>query len=292
MSYFKAAIWLPFFVIKPVFETVKESILSKTQNAVVNMELYSRIIGPTDAEPVVVIHGLFGASDNLMALGKALAEKYSVHILDVRNHGKSPHSDCMTYASMVDDVHEYLSTHSLPYISLIGHSMGGKIAMKFSLTYPNCVNRLIVADIAPVSYSSHHVAIFRAFDALDLGKLVSRSEALKIFSAYIDEPSVSQFLIKSLDKKPDGGFEWRFNLNVIRENYQHIISDDSGSSSFSGPVLFISGDQSDYVLAEHRARIIGLFPNVVSKRMQGVGHWLHAQKPAVFNNLCLRFLDS
>jgi len=198
----------------------------------------------------------------------------------------------MTYESMVNDVQEYRLRHSLPYISLIGHSMGGKIAMKYSLTYPNSVNRLIVADIAPVAYSSHHVSIFRAFDALDLGKVVSRSEALKIFSEHIDEPSVSQFLIKSLDKKSDEGFEWRFNLRVIRESYQHIIDDDSGSSSFSGPVLFISGDQSDYVLAEHRARIMSLFPNVVSKRMQGVGHWLHAQKPVVFNNLCLRFLDS
>lgn len=255
------------------------------------MELYSRIIGPVDAAPVVVIHGLFGASDNLMALGRALSERYYVHIVDVRNHGQSPHSEKMSYACMAEDVHEYLVKHSLSRVSLIGHSMGGKIAMKFTSRFPDLVEHLIVADIAPVSYSSHHRAIFSAFDALDLGKIRSRSDAMAVFNDYIEEPSVSQFLLKSLVKVPGKGFIWRFNLKAIRSNYHLIIGDDTGDFVFNGKVLFISGDESDYVLSDYRERILSLFPRARSKRIQGAGHWLHAQKPSVFNKLCISFLD-
>lgn len=254
------------------------------------MELFSRISGPDAAPDVVLLHGLFGASDNLNRLAKSLSETFRVHALDARNHGRSPHSDRMNYAVMAKDVMQYLDRHEIEKVLCVGHSMGGKTAMEMALAYPERIARLIVADIAPVKYPPHHQKIFEAFFAVDTDRVTSRSEVEAVFAEYISDSATRQFLLKSLVRGTNGEFNWRFNIDAIYKNYSHIIEAPGAKGPYTGEALFLAGERSDYILPEHRERILNLFPNARSKRIDGVGHWLHAEKPELFNSLCARFL--
>lgn len=238
--------------------------------------------------PVILLHGLFGMGDNLLALAKVLEKNYTVYRLDLRNHGRSSSEKTMSLPEMADDVRAWMDEQGIERMNFVGHSLGGKVAMQLALTWPERVNKLVVADIAPVEYPPHHSDVLEGLQKVELSTLSSRRDADQVLSRFIEESGVRQFLLKSLYKN-DQGFHWRFNLDVIVTAYDHLRQGVSGES-FLNPVLFIKGENSKYIRAENQSVIKQLFPNFDFKVIQDTGHWLHAEKPAVFNRLVERFL--
>ena len=243
---------------------------------------------------VILIHGLFGNLDNLKGLGKSLEETHQVVRIDVPNHGLSPHWQKMDYPLLAQAVIELMDSLQLERAHILGHSMGGKIAMATALSYPNRVTSLIAADIAPVSYENRHDNVFSGLENIDLAGLKSRSDALKqLLIAGLDE-GTAQFLLKNLSRT-DQGFNWKMNLAGLKSCYRDLIAwhNDIEADTFlqyRKPTLFIRGGDSDYVTAEHRQAIMNQFPQVQAKTIEGTGHWLHAQKPAIFNRIVTDFL--
>ncbi|MDN3652243.1 alpha/beta fold hydrolase [Thalassotalea ponticola] len=242
-----------------------------------------------DTSPIVLIHGLFGSLENLNMIAKPLSEQHHVISVDVRNHGQSFHRDQMNYQLMADDVIALLASLNINKAHFLGHSMGGKIAMQIALTKPSLVDKLIVADIAPVTYPPHHNAIINGLRAIDLTAIKSRRDADTLLQTAVDEPGVRQFLLKNLAKN-DSGFYWRVNIDAIDKNYASIATGfDHGS--FDGEVLFIKGANSNYITTEHQPVILQRFPKAKAKIIQGAGHWLHAEKPVAFNKIVQDFID-
>lgn len=240
-------------------------------------------------EPVILIHGLFGSLSNLGMLGKFLAQFYTVHSLDVRNHGESPHVDTMDFPSMSSDVIKYMDDVGIPSAVVIGHSMGGKIAMQMALDHADRIKKLIIIDIAPVAYAPRHDAIFAGLDAIDLNTLSSRQEANEILERFIEEAGVRSFLLKNLFKNTTGKFAWRMDLNAIKNNYD-VISEALSGTPFSGSTLFIKGNRSVYLIKEYKEAVLNIFPNAQLKIVDGAGHWLHAEKPDLLHRMIERFL--
>lgn len=253
------------------------------------MKLYARTQG---TGPVLIsLHGLFGSQENLGMIHRSLSHEYCVHGLDLRNHGRSPQSPEMTYSLMADDVLEYMDDQNLQKVILLGHSMGGKVAMTLALKAPQRVSALVVIDIAPVTYRHHnHHDILDGLSSINLPKLQSRSEAEIQLSEYVPEKPVRQFLLKNLYRKKDGGFGWRVNLKSITAHYPEILAGQQSVSAFSGKTLFIKGSSSDYVLPEHQDETLKLFPNAQVRVIAGAGHWVHAEKPELVSRTIQRFL--
>ena len=239
-------------------------------------------------EIIFIIHGLFGSLSNLSTLAKELQSHSHVILIDVRNHGKSPQSDTMSYPEMVDDIFKLADHLKIEQFSIVGHSMGGKIAMGCALTHPERIKSVVVADIAPVSYPDKHSEVFNGLLLLDLRKIKNRLEANESLSRYIDSPEIRQFLLKSLQKK-ENYFEFAFNLTGLANNYEYIRGWPFSNKIFDKPTLFIKGDNSDYILPEHQKAIMGLFPNAKPKIIANTGHWLHAEKAQTFNRLVTQF---
>lgn len=244
-------------------------------------------------QPLVLLHGLFGAGNNLGAVARHLQDRYRVHSLDLPNHGRSPWLDGdASLADMADSVHHWMVHHGLGSAALLGHSLGGKVAMQLALSRPETVTALVVADIAPVSYPPRHDAVFAALDAVARRDCPSRREAALIMSDHLPEPDMVQFLLASLRRDKDGCYRWRFNLEGIRRGYGAVLEPPPAKGSYPGPVLFVKGGQSDYILESHRGHILNLFPKTALKIMPASGHWLHAQQPGLFNSIVGRFLDA
>lgn len=240
---------------------------------------------------VVLIHGLFGSLENLNVIAKSLAEQYTVTNIDLRNHGKSFHSEQMDYTCMASDVQALMSHLGIPHAHLVGHSMGGKVAMQVALSFPELVTRLVVLDIAPVAYQPRHDAIFNALNNVAQAKLTQRKEADLVMQNDIEELGVRQFLLKSYTKDEDDSFTWRFNLPILQDKYQQILSEIKANDSYLCDTLFVKGNDSDYILASHREKIMQLFPKAQAKVIHGAGHWLHAQKPQAVNKVINDFLN-
>ena len=239
---------------------------------------------------IILIHGLFGRLENLGMVAKALAENFRVTSVDVRNHGDSFHDSVMDYPTMAQDIVALMEHLAIKSAVVLGHSMGGKIAMQCALSKPERINKLIVADIAPVLYPPHHNKIITGLLSIDLTVINNRQDADKQLAKFVDEAGVRQFLLKNL-VKGEQGFYWRANINAIESDYQNIAKGQVSSSPFIGETLFIKGANSTYILAEHRPVITQLFPNSKGRIIQGTGHWLHAEKPAVFNKIVKDFLS-
>lgn len=246
--------------------------------------------------PVILIHGLFGNLDNLKTLANSLTEHQVIRV-DVPNHGLSPHWPTMNYPMLAKAMVELLDDLSLTSAHFVGHSMGGKIAMAAALLYPQYVKSVIAADIAPVAYKPRHQQIFAALNRLDLTNLHSRAQALtQLQESGIDE-GTAQFLLKNLQKETLG-FNWKMNLVGLQACYDKLIgwdlshNDPSASRSlcYTGPSLCIRGGDSDYVKAEHSDSFLQQFPAIQAKTLAGTGHWLHAQKPTIFNRLVGDFI--
>ncbi len=244
-----------------------------------------------NGEHVVLIHGLFGSLDNLNMVAKPLAQHFKVTSVDVRNHGFSFHQSNMDYQTLAQDLIRLLDHLNIEKTHLLGHSMGGKIAMQTALTVPERITKLIVADIAPVKYPSRHQQIIKGLQSLDLTVINNRKEAETHLAHYVQEQGVRQFLLRNL-AVVDGKLSFKCHLDNIVQAYPEILQALPNEQQFLGETLFIKGGNSDYILAQHRSAIAKVLPNSKAKIIQGTGHWLHAEKPAIFNKVCLDFLSS
>ncbi|KTF18165.1 alpha/beta fold hydrolase [Pseudoalteromonas sp. H105] len=240
--------------------------------------------------PVILIHGLFGSLENLNVIANALSDHFLVTNIDLRNHGRSPHSTTMDYASMAQDVIDLMDSLSIERAHIVGHSMGGKVAMQLALSFENRVDRLVVLDIAPVTYKPRHTRIFNALNNVDSQSITDRKHADSLMQGDIDEAGVRQFLLKSLAKNEHGDFQWRFNLATLHDKYENILADIKANDSCLCDTLFIKGHESDYILPAYRDIIMSRFVNAKAKIIHGAGHWLHAQKPQAVNRSILDFL--
>lgn len=240
--------------------------------------------------PLVLLHGLFGSLDNLGMIKKAQQEHMQVLSIDMLNHGQSPHVDTFDYDDMAQTVLELLDHLDIVQCYLLGHSMGGKVAMKIALMRPNLVKKLIIADIAPVQYQARHHNVLKGLSGLNPATVTSRKQADQILAEHIVEQGVRAFLLKSLEITPDGA-KWRFNLTAIKNNYDKLSQAIEADNAYTKPVLFIKGSNSDYIKPEHRDMIGRLFPASRAHVVNDTGHWLQAEKPAVFNRIVSRFLN-
>jgi len=243
-------------------------------------------------EHIVLIHGLFGSLENLNMVAKCLSQHYCVTSIDVRNHGNSFHQAGMSYDDLAQDVINLLKELSIESCHLLGHSMGGKIAMQIALFYPQKVNKLIIADIAPVAYPAHHLTIIKGLRAIDLTKVQKRKDADNQLAKHVDNIGVRQFLLRNLAINGQHQFSFKCSLNNIEQGYQKVMLgiEAQDGQQFTGKTLFIKGGNSDYILAKHQNAIATLFPNATAKIIQGAGHWLHAEKTVAFNKIVLNFL--
>lgn len=245
-------------------------------------------IGPD----VVLIHGLFGMGSNLGALSRALKDRFQVHSVDLPNHGRSGWLSPADIPTMASVLLAWMDQQSLGSVALVGHSLGGKVAMELALRNPQRVNALVVADIAPVAYRGSHQREFDALAAVAKAKCSSRAGAQRIMEEHLNEEMVIQFLLMNLTRAEDGFYRWRFNLGEIMSGYEQLRASIRPSAPFVSPVLFIKGGDSNYILEDHRNDILKLFPAAELKIMPGCGHWLHAQEPRLFNSLVGRYLDA
>ncbi|HEX4349676.1 MAG TPA: alpha/beta fold hydrolase [Verrucomicrobiae bacterium] len=252
------------------------------------MQLYFKESG--QGQPVILLHGLFGSSDNWHTIAARLAEKFHVFAPDQRNHGQSPHSAEMDYPLMAADVDEFFTARGVESAMVIGHSMGGKTAMQLALQFPQRVHKLVVADIAPRAYAPAHDKIFAALLALDLASFQNRTQMEEALAPEIPGLVLRRFLLKNLGRSPAGGFFWKINLQGLAENYWRLREPVIGAGPFTGPTLFIRGGKSDYVQAEDEPLIREWFPAARIETIAEAGHWLHADKPEEFLRLVLGFL--
>ncbi|MCP3906629.1 MAG: alpha/beta fold hydrolase [Oceanicoccus sp.] len=243
-----------------------------------------------EGEPLILLHGLFGMGDNLASIARPLSEYFTVYQLDLRNHGRSFWADSMRFEDMAADVLAFMGKKGLGQVHLLGHSLGGKVAMQVALMAPGRVASLVVADIAPVYYDGNHNEVFAGINAIDLHRLASRQDAEHILQQHIEEDGVRLFLLKSLYKNEAGQFDWRLNTAAIERCYDDIRQALTSDKPFNGPTLFIKGELSAYIQSNHREAIESLFPQAQLKVIQNAGHWLHAEKPVAFNNVVKQFL--
>jgi len=241
--------------------------------------------------PLIILHGLFGTLDNWQTLAKRWAEHYSVYLLDLRNHGKSPHADEMNYTIMAEDVRLFMESQWIYEAIVLGHSMGGKVAMELALHHPDMVRQLLVVDIAPKSYPGGHEGIFAALLALDLSQINDRKEAEVQLREHIPEQGVRQFLLKNLSREKEGGYRWKMNLPIIHQFYQEILGNVYQEGQYEGPTLFIRGGQSRYIADEDMDVIHQLFPAATLKTVPQAGHWVHAEAPDDLHAFVLAFLE-
>lgn len=239
---------------------------------------------------VVLLHGLFGMSDNLLGLAKELAASFHVLIPDLINHGRSPHRAGMNYPAMAEDVVYLLDKLNIGQASVIGHSMGGKVAMQMASLYPGRVHKLVIADIAPVMYHARHFEILNAMQKIANTAITTRKEADAILAEDIDDLALRQFFLKNMYRNEEGMWQWRFGLQEISHAYKELSAAPDLQQVFNAGVLFIKGETSDYILPEHEAVVRQWFPQAKLKIIHGAGHWLHAEKPVVFNRIVKQFL--
>ena len=247
----------------------------------------------TSGEPLFILHGLFGSLSNWNWHSKQFSEHFSVYGVDLRNHGESPHDDTLNYDVMAQDVVQLFDDLGVKSASVIGHSMGGKVAMELALRWPDYVNKLIVVDIAPVSYPDRgdgHLDVIEGMKALELSAVGSRREAESRLEDYIADQVTRKFILTNLVSGKSDGFRWRINLQSIEHNYAALRNKPSGSGVFRKPVLFLKGALSNYIKKDYQLETLKLFPNARVKSIMGAGHWLHAEKPQVFQKIAKDFL--
>lgn len=245
-------------------------------------------------DPVVLLHGLFGSAKNLGGMARILAQNFCVYSMDLLNHGRSPHSGAMNIPLLADAVLQTLDALELSTIALFGHSLGGKVAMYLALYHPQRITRLAIGDIAPVAYPPHHTELLQAMLALDVASLTSRSEADKQLAKTIDDLPTRQFILQNL-RKTSSGYDWQLNLASINANYDALraaVADPINVSPYCGEVLFLSGENSDYIVPAHLPVMQALFPRMQQAVIADAGHWLHAENPRQFNHLLNEFFSA
>ncbi|MDP6922566.1 MAG: alpha/beta fold hydrolase [Lutibacter sp.] len=251
--------------------------------------LHSVILG--EGPPLLILHGYLGMGDNWRTLGKRFAESFQVHLIDQRNHGRSFHSEAFDYELLVDDLLNYMSFHQLSQVHLLGHSMGGKVAMLLAVSHPEKVRKLVVADIAPKYYPPHHQQILSALNAVDFSIHNSRQKVEELLKTYIEEAGVRQFLLKNVYRKTWETLAFRFHLQSLTTHYNEVGTPLPSFSHFDGDTLFLKGAHSTYILADDQALIEAHFSKAVLRTISRAGHWLHAENPAQFFQEVSSFLS-
>jgi esterase len=253
------------------------------------MQLYSRRFG--EGKPVLILHGLFGSSDNWLSFGKALAiHGYEVHLLDLRNHGQSPHHPVFDYASLSADVIEYIETSGIHLPVVVGHSLGGKTTLKLAVTAPHLLSGMVIIDIAPRYYPVHHRQILDALESVDFNLMKSRTEVEAELSKSISEPAVLQFMLKNVWWKEKDKLAWRFNLEAISLNIENVGEPVYPEGFFHLPSLFIRGEESGYITDADETDILEKFSGSEVVTAPGAGHWVHADNPEWLMKTLLEFL--
>jgi pimeloyl-ACP methyl ester carboxylesterase len=233
-------------------------------------------------QPIVILHGLLGSGRNWTSIAKRLAHTHKVETLDLRNHGGSPWADAMDYRVMAADVRAHIERTALGPVTLIGHSMGGKTAMRLALDAPSIVERLVVVDIAPADYEHSTSEYVEALRALDLGGLTSRNDVDERLMDDVPEAPIRAFLLQNLVRQEEG-FAWRPHLDVLSKAMPDLMSFPTAEHDrFRGPALFLAGANSDYVRRAHRSTIENLFDKADIRSIADAGHWVHAEQPTAF----------
>jgi pimeloyl-ACP methyl ester carboxylesterase len=253
------------------------------------MELFFRKYG--SGPDLVILHGLFGSSDNWTTIAKALSGNFTVYLPDLRNHGNSPHSDLHGYEAMSSDIRQFASDNNLKKFFLAGHSMGGKVAVRFALEWPEMLNGLAVADISPFetgkknpSGYTQHIEILRTAIGTDISGAGSRADLEKIFGEKIKSPSIRGFILKNIKRNTNGTFTWKINCRALLNNIDMITAPvalpDGSSTRVTGfPVLFLKGEHSIYLPERDYEGILSVFPAAQFRTIRNAGHWLHSDNP-------------
>jgi len=230
--------------------------------------------------PLIILHGLFGMLDNWKSIGTRLAEDFSVYLVDVRNHGRSPHYPTHSYAEIAADLNQWMEEQWIYEATLVGHSMGGKAAIQYAYDYPDHLDKLIVVDIVPKTYSGGHESIIRALQAVPIDQVTSRSEVEASLQTTISDRGVILFLMKNLTRKKEGGFQWKMNLPVIANNYtSQIMASPTYQDRIEVDTLFVRGSKSNYISDADLPLLDNLFSQYRLETCHGAGHWVHADKP-------------
>lgn len=253
------------------------------------MKLHYKQFG--EGEPLFILHGLFGSSDNWMTIAKQLAQSFEVILVDLRNHGESPHSDQWNYPVMAQDIYQLAQQLGYNHSNLIGHSMGGKIGMTIAGNYPGFLDKLVVADIAPRAYPIRHRKIIDGLLSINLRQIESRKDAEIALKAYVQEAGIRQFLLKNLTRESEVGFKWKLNLEVINNHLENVGEATYPSSKIDTPTLFIRGINSDYVSDDDILEIRSYYSNSKVETIGNAGHWLHAEQPEAFVKTVMDFLE-
>ena len=239
-------------------------------------------------EPMIILHGLFGSSDNWQTLGKKFAADFSVYLVDQRNHGRSPHSDEFDYNILAEDLNDFMKEHDIDKAILLGHSMGGKTVMRFAALYPEKVDKMIVADMGVKAYKPHHHEVLKAFHAIEPETLESRSEAEERIKDILPIRGVRQFLLKNLYRKKEGGYGLRVNFRVMEAEMDRIL-EAHPPGAIDVKALFIRGIKSDYIPDADFDQIREIFPKAEFADLPA-GHWLHAEDPEGFYREVKKFV--
>lgn len=242
------------------------------------MELNYKVFG--EGKPVIILHGIFGMSDNWQTFGKRLAENYQVFLIDQRDHGRSPHTDEFSYPILAEDLKNFVEQHQIKEPHLIGHSMGGKTVMEFLLSYPQIASSSVIVDMGVKKYTGGHEFILDALASVPMDRVQSRKEAQNILSEKIDNQGVVLFLMKNFSRKKEGGYRWKINLPLLQKAYKQLMAHDLRTrESLESEVLFVRGGASNYILEEDLIDIKAVFPQSQIKTIDNAGHWIHAERP-------------
>lgn len=254
------------------------------------MVLHSNILG--QGKPFIFLHGFLGMGDNWKTLGTKFSELgYETHLIDQRNHGRSFHSDDFNYDLMVQDLKEYVAEHQLKDFILLGHSMGGKTAMLYAVENPELIEKLIIADISPRYYPTHHDDILKGLSSLDLETLKSRGEADELMTRYVLDAGTRQFLLKNLYWQSKGKLGLRMNLESLKLNVNEVGEALPMHSKFEKDTLFLRGDRSEYISLQDESLIKTHFPKAKIETISNAGHWLHAENPTEFFEVVNEFIN-
>jgi esterase len=253
------------------------------------MKLYFKKTG--EGKPLLILHGLFGLGDNWQTQSKLFAENgFCCYQVDLRNHGRSPHSMEFTYELMADDLQELMYDEKIEKADLIGHSMGGKVAMFLAIKHPERIEKMIIADMAPRYYPQHHQSVFSALNSFDPESLSTRKEAEEKLRLALKDESTIQFLLKNLYWKEENKLGWRFGLNEIEKNIEEVGKGIPENSKIDMPVLFLRGERSGYINEQDEIEIKKIFSSAEVRTISNAGHWVHAENPKGFFDEALTFL--
>lgn len=257
----------------------------------IEMELNHKVLG--EGFPVIILHGLFGMLDNWQSVAKKIAaEGFMVYLIDQRDHGKSPFTDRFDYPTLAQDLATFMEQNWIYKAHLIGHSMGGKTVMQFAFDHGDMVEKMVVVDICNRAYVGGHEEILEAIRMVDAENRQDRQEIYDFLKDRLKNEGVVQFLLKNLQRKKEGGYEWKMNIALLEQSYPHILEKvNSSHPLFEGPGLFIKGEYSSYIQDEDLAAIQTEFPNSAVETIDGAGHWVHADQPELFTQKVIQFLS-